>query len=116
MVDEAARSWIAATVGAADVREVRSLTFGIVSDLRLVEANGRLLVLRRYLNDDLLAELPHVVADEVIVLREAKLVLGDLVPDLVGSDPSGTQVGRPALLMSYLPGEARIHGCDPDRM
>jgi aminoglycoside phosphotransferase (APT) family kinase protein len=115
-MDERALHWVAGVLGARRVHEVRSLTFGIVSDLRLVEADGRWFVLRRYLDDGLLEPHPALVLDEVTALRVARPILGPLVPEPVAFDPSGEAAGRPAMLMTYLPGTAQIHGLDPDRL
>jgi aminoglycoside phosphotransferase (APT) family kinase protein len=115
-VNDASHDWVASVVGAQEVSEVRSLTFGIVSDLCLVNADGQLLVLRRYLNEALVESHPNLVRDEVIALAAAQDVFGDRVPVVVGSDSQGEIVGHPALLMTYLPGSALIHGTDPDAL
>jgi aminoglycoside phosphotransferase (APT) family kinase protein len=116
-VDEPALSWISEVLGASDVHEVRSLTYGVVSDLRLVEADGTPLVLRRYERDSsVLQLLPDLVDDETRALRAARVILGKLVPEVIATDPSGDRAGQPALLMSYLPGAPVIHGLDPDRL
>jgi aminoglycoside phosphotransferase (APT) family kinase protein len=115
-VDDATLAWIRDALGASKVREQRSISFGIVSDLCLVEADDRPFVLRRYFDDALLESFPHLVSDEAKVLVEARSVLGDLVPELVAIDPCGHRVGRPALLMTYLPGNVQVHGLDPSRL
>jgi aminoglycoside phosphotransferase (APT) family kinase protein len=115
-LDGSALTWVAQMLGAREVREVQSLSFGIVSDMRLLEADGRQLVLRRYLDDSLLERLPHVIWNEAQVLQAAAPILGRLVPEPVAIDPSGDLAGHPALLMGYLPGVARIHDLDPRRL
>jgi len=115
-VDDATLAWMTEALGASKVREVGSISFGIVSDLRLVEADDRSFVLRRYFDDALLQRFPHLVSDEAKALVEARSVLGDLVPEPVAVDPSGDRAGRPALLMTYIPGNVQIHGLDPSRL
>jgi aminoglycoside phosphotransferase (APT) family kinase protein len=115
-MDEAARCWVVEALGAHEVRDIRSLTFGITSNLWLIEVDGTPLVLRRYETDDLIDVLPGVVADEYRALVAARLVLGDVVPEPVAADVTGAQAGRPSLLMSFLPGKAVIHGLDPRRL
>jgi Ser/Thr protein kinase RdoA (MazF antagonist) len=96
---------------------VRSLTFGVVSDLRLVEADGTPLILRRYERDSsVLQLLPDLVDDEARALRAARAILGPLVPEVIATDPAGHRAGQPAVLMSYLPGAPVIHGLDADRL
>jgi aminoglycoside phosphotransferase (APT) family kinase protein len=115
-VNVAARDWVSRILDASEVREIRSLTFGITSDLRLLEADGRPLVLRRYLDDALLQQLPELVSNEANALKEARQILGDLVPEPVALDPTGAAAGYPALLMTYLPGVVLIHDLDADRL
>src|ERR1700722_7491340 len=110
-MDEVTRGWILEVLGAHDVREVRTLTFGISSDMRLIEVDGIPLVLRRYVNE-LENGLPMAVAHEAQALRAARLVLGDLVPEPVAYDVTGARSGNPSLIMTYIPGEPVIHGLD----
>ena len=112
-MDTTALDWVASVLGAQEVKPVRSLTFGIVSDLQLLSVDGRLLVLRRHMNEALVQRHPDLVHDEVIALGAAESVFGDLVPMVVATDAKGEVVGSPALLMTYLPGSACIHGIDP---
>jgi aminoglycoside phosphotransferase (APT) family kinase protein len=99
-------------LGAHDVRDVRTLTFGITSDVRLIEVDGIPLVLRRYVTNEIVAELPMIVAYEVQALKEAHVVLGNLVPELVAHDVSGIRSGCPSLIMTLLPGEPVVHDLD----
>jgi aminoglycoside phosphotransferase (APT) family kinase protein len=101
---------------AQEVREVRSLTFGIASDVRLLEVDGQPMVLRRYLDDHLLERHPDVISDEADVLRAARQILGHVVPAPLALDPSGDRAGRPALLMTFLPGVPRMRDLDPNRL
>ena len=110
-MDEVTRSWILEVLGAHDVREVRTLTFGISSDMRLIEVDGIPLVLRRYVNE-FEKELPMAVAYEAQALTVARGVLGDLVPEPVAHDVTGAHSGCPSLIMTYIPGKPVIHDLD----
>lgn len=110
-MDEVTRSWILEVLGARDVREVRTLTFGISSDMRLIEVDGIPLVLRRYVNK-FVKELPMAIASELQALKAARAVLGDVVPEPVAHDVSGARSGCPSLIMTYLPGNPAIHDID----
>jgi len=111
-VDALVARWLTEVLGPGFV-PVRSLSFGITSELELVEADGAPFVLRRYTDRERAAQHPGLVDDEVRALEAARDVLGDLVPRPVAWDPSGAETGVPALLMTYLPGTAQIHGLDP---
>ena len=111
-MDEVTHRWILDVLGAHDVREVRTLTFGITSDMRLIEVDGIPLVLRRYVTNEIVTELPMVVAYEAQALKAARVVLGDLVPESVAHDVTGARSGCPSLIMTYLPGKPVIHGLD----
>jgi aminoglycoside phosphotransferase (APT) family kinase protein len=108
-MDEVTHSWILEVLNAHDAREVRTLTFGITSDMRLIEVDGSPLVLRRYVTNEIVAELPMIVEREARALTEARVALGNLVPELVAYDVSGVHSGCPSLIMSFLPGEPVIH-------
>ncbi|HEX3794319.1 MAG TPA: aminoglycoside phosphotransferase family protein [Acidimicrobiales bacterium] len=110
-MDDVTHGWILEVLGAHDVREVRTLTFGISSDMRLIEADRIPLVLRRYVND-FVNELPTAIACEVQALKAARSVLGDMVPEPVAFDVTGDRSGCPSLIMTYLPGEPAIHHLD----
>jgi aminoglycoside phosphotransferase (APT) family kinase protein len=110
-MDEVTHHWILEVLGAQEVREMRTLTFGISSDMRLIEADGVPLVLRRYV-DESVHELPVAVANEALALRAAGAVLGPLVPAPIAHDVTGTRSGCPSLIMTYLPGQPIIHDLD----
>ena len=110
-MDEVTHSWILEALGARDAREVRTLTFGISSDVRLIEVDGIPLVLRRYVNK-FVNELPMAIASEVQALTAARAVLGDVVPEPVAHDVTGARAGCPSLIMTYLPGNPVIHEID----
>ena len=114
-VEARTTDWLTGLLG-SPVRVVRSLSFGMTSELELVEGAGELFVLRRYTAGDILERHPGLVADEVRVLRAAHSVLGALVPEPVGFDTAGTDAGLPALVMTYLPGSPVIHGLDPAQL
>src|ERR1700728_3022852 len=111
-MDEMTRSWILEVLNAHDAHEVRTLTFGITSDMRLIEVDGIPLVLRRYVTDEIVAELPMIVEREAQALKEARTVLGSLVPELVARDVSGVHSGCPSLIMTFLPGQPVVHELD----
>jgi aminoglycoside phosphotransferase (APT) family kinase protein len=114
-MDEATHSWIREVLGAHDVREVRTLTFGISSDMRLIEVDGIPLVLRRYVSE-FVNELAMAIECEAQALEAARVVLGDLVPESVAHDVTGARAGCPSLIMTYLPGKPVIHGLDFQKM
>jgi aminoglycoside phosphotransferase (APT) family kinase protein len=114
-MDEVTHSWILEVPGAHEVREVRTLTFGISSDMRLIEVDRIPLVLRRYVNE-FVNDVPIVIASEARALKAARAVLGDLVPELVARDVTGYRSGCPSLMMTYLPGNPVIHDLDPRRI
>jgi hypothetical protein len=110
-MDEVTHNWILEVLDARDVREVRTLTFGISSDMRLIEVDGIPLVLRRYTNS-FVDERPMVIATEARTLSAARKVLGDVVPELIAHDVTGARSGCPSLIMTYLPGYPVIHDID----
>ena len=64
-------------------------------------------VLRRYVLDDVLVETPDIVAHEAAALRLAATA-GTPVPELLAVDPDGHEAGAPAVVMSWLDGAARV--------
>jgi aminoglycoside phosphotransferase (APT) family kinase protein len=104
--------WLSEVLGPSFSR-VRSLSFGITSELELLQVNGEMFVLRRYTDTELVERHPSLVADEVGSLAAARGVLGDLVPEAIAWDEGGVLAGQPALLMTYLPGAPLIHNLDP---
>ena len=115
-MDEEAHSWIREVLGAHDVREVRTLTFGITSDMRSIEVDGVPLVLRRYVTSEIVAELPMIVEHEAQALVAARAVLGNRRPELVARDFSGVHSRCPSLIMTFLPGDPVIHDIDLGRI
>jgi aminoglycoside phosphotransferase (APT) family kinase protein len=107
-MDEVTHSWILEMLDARDVREVRTLTFGISSDMRLIEVDGIPLVLRRYTNR-FVHHLTLAIENEAHALTAARAVLGDVVPEPIAHDVTGAQSGCPSLIMTYLPGNPVIH-------
>ena len=103
-------------LGAKKVVDLRSLAFGVTSDLRLIEVDGTQLVLRRYLTNDVIDEIPRVIAHEAGALQAARTFLGNLVPEPVAFDITGAQAGHPSLLMTFLPGRPIVRNLDPRRM
>jgi aminoglycoside phosphotransferase (APT) family kinase protein len=113
--DNAAFGWLDKVLG-APVTRVRSLSFGISSQLDLIEAAGEPFVLRRYPGSQPLHERPDIVSDEARALDVAHAILGDVVPVAVAADPTGAIAGRPALVMTYLEGATQVCGLDPTRL
>jgi hypothetical protein len=115
-VDQAAHAWVLEALGAQKVVDLQSLAFGVTSDLRLIEVDGTQLVLRRYLTNDVIDEIPRVIAYEADALQAARTVLGHLVPEPIAFDITGAQAGHPSLLMTFLPGRPIVHNLDPRRL
>jgi aminoglycoside phosphotransferase (APT) family kinase protein len=115
-MDEVVRSWVLDVLHARELKDLQSLTFGISSTLRLLEVDGRRLVLRQYEKDGVIDELPNLVEHEVNALKAARSVLGDLIPEPMAFDVAGARAGRPTLLMTYLPGQPVIHELDPRKL
>ncbi len=105
-------SWLSEILGPS-FTQVRSLSFGISSELELLRANGELFVLRLYTDADAIARHPGRITNEVSALDAAHSVLGDLVPMPIAFDETGSLAGQPALLMTYLRGAPLIHDLDP---
>ena len=103
-------------LGAKKVVDLRSLAFGVTSDLRLIEVDGTQLVLRRYLTNHVIDETPQVIAHEADALHAASTVLGKLVPEAIAFDVTGAQAGHPSLLMTFLRGKPIVHNLDPRRI
>jgi aminoglycoside phosphotransferase (APT) family kinase protein len=96
-------AWCEAVTGGR-VANVAALDGGTSSAIHALDlADGRALVLRRYVREDWLAEEPDVPYREPTVLellRDRPLP----TPRLVAADPTGAGAGDPALLMTRLPG------------
>ena len=63
-MDTRVARWLTEVLGSGFV-PVRSLSFGITSELELVEADGARFVLRRYTDRERAAQHPGLVDDEV---------------------------------------------------
>ena len=111
-LDDAALDWLRAVLG-APVTRLGSLSFGITSELTLLDAAGDRFVVRRYTGPHAIDERPEIVSDEATVLRVAHDVLGSVVPRPVAADPAGTASGSPTLVMTYVEGKPQINGLDP---
>jgi aminoglycoside phosphotransferase (APT) family kinase protein len=109
----ATAAWVRAVTGARNV-EVIGRAPAVTSDLLQVSADGRMLGLR-HPKPQYVDEQPTIATDEAVALRGARAVLGNVVPEVVAFDDGGA-VGRPALLMSWLPGVPVIHGVDIARL
>ena len=114
-VPEEAVSWVERIIG-APVTGQRPLLGGTSSAMHLLEtsANAPLdrVVLRRYVLDWVSRE-PQIPGNEALALR----IVGDgaagvQAPQLLASDPDGTELGVPMTLMTALPGEPLWHPID----
>jgi aminoglycoside phosphotransferase (APT) family kinase protein len=98
-----ALAWCEAVAG-GQVAAFRALDGGMSSAVHAVDlADGRALVLRRYVREDWLAEEPGVPRREATALE----LLEDRplpTPQLVAVDPDGGDAGDPAVLMTRLAG------------
>jgi aminoglycoside phosphotransferase (APT) family kinase protein len=102
-------------VAGAPVAAFRALDGGMSSAVHALDlADGRALVLRRYVREEWLAEEPDVPRREAKALE----LLGGAAlptPQLVAVDPDGGEAGDPAVLMTRLPGAIEWAPADLDR-
>lgn len=113
-----ALNWIAGAVGpGATVRSVVRLVGATSSTLYRVEVQHRGqiagLVLRRFTNQEWLAEEPDLAQHEAASLCKAREA-GVCAPSLVACDPHGEHCGVPAVLMTELPGRVELQPRDLD--
>lgn len=106
MDNPAGLTWAAKACG-TDLRVVRRLAGGTHADTHLVRGgDGRSLVLRTFPPGD-----PAVRREAVVLDRLGGL--DGLAPTLVAADPDGTHAGRPAILVTRVPGSPHIVPADP---
>ncbi len=98
------------------MRAVRSLSFGTTSELTVVDADGRALVLRRWDRGPLDEQDPDPVRSEMGALEAARRILGAVVPEPIAADPTGQAAGCPAVLMTLVPGVPVVHDLDVARL
>jgi aminoglycoside phosphotransferase (APT) family kinase protein len=102
-------------VAGGRVAHVRALDGGMSSAVHAVDlADGRALVLRRFVREEWLAEEPDAPAREAAaleLLRACPLP----TPQLLAVDPAGSAAGDPAVLMTRLPGAIEWAPADMDR-
>jgi aminoglycoside phosphotransferase (APT) family kinase protein len=115
-MDAHVRAWVASVTGAAEVRAIRSLSFGVGSRVELIAVDELQLVLRTYEPRGLIEVMPSVVTNEVTALTAAGRVLGAPVPELIASDPSGDSAGCPAILMTLRRGAPVVRDVDVERL
>jgi len=100
-------AWAGSVLGATVVsaHALRGGRSSAVHMLKVVRCDGDVdhVVLRRYVRAEVLTDEPDIAACEGRVLRFAEHV-NVPSPRLLGADPTGTESGTPALLMSRLPG------------
>jgi aminoglycoside phosphotransferase (APT) family kinase protein len=101
-------------VAGARVEAVQPLDGGMSSAVHALElADGRALVLRRFVRREWLAEEPDVPRREPVALELLRATPVP-APRLVGSDPTGARAGVPAVLMTRLPGAVEWAPADLD--
>jgi aminoglycoside phosphotransferase (APT) family kinase protein len=99
-----ALAWCADVTG-SPVAAFRALDGGTSSAVHAVDlADGRALVLRRFVRAEWLAEEPGVAHREAAALAALEACALP-TPALVAVDPDGAQAGDPAVLMTRLPGD-----------
>ena len=106
-VTAAARAWVTRHTGSRveQIRRLEGASSTAVHGLWL--ADGRRLVLRRYVWSGYLTAEPDAPQREVDALRFAESN-GLTVPDVIAADVTGAEIGDavPALLTTFLPGRA----------
>ena len=105
--DQALR-WLVAALGATEVVDIKPMPGGSTCAMHKVTLQRstlgpKVVVLRRYVLDDVLVESPDIVAHEAAALRLAATA-GTPVPELLAADPRGDEAGAPAVVMSWLDG------------
>jgi aminoglycoside phosphotransferase (APT) family kinase protein len=105
--DQALR-WLVAALGATEVVDIKPMPGGSTCAMHRVTLQRstpgpKVVVLRRYVLDDVLAEAPDIVAHETTALRLAATA-GTPVPELLAADPQGHAAGAPTVVMSWLDG------------
>ncbi|MDQ1463812.1 MAG: hypothetical protein QOC73_753 [Actinomycetota bacterium] len=115
MLSETVRRWVCDASGAALVssRELPGATSSSVLLLEFDDGSRR--VLRLHTKDDWLAREPDIATREAIALQ---VLAGTAVvaPALIAVDEAGEFCGRPAVLMSMLPGHADLSDASPERL
>ncbi|WP_176611548.1 phosphotransferase family protein [Actinomadura sp. WMMB 499] len=105
--DSATLAWAAGALGAErPARVVRCLAGGSHADTHLLETSAGRAVLRRFPTGD------DAAANEARTLT-ALDGLGGFAPRLLAADPDGARTGRPATLITVLPGAPDILHTDP---
>ncbi|MDQ1495439.1 MAG: hypothetical protein QOG69_1922 [Actinomycetota bacterium] len=115
MLSETVRRWVCDASGAALVSS-RVLPGATSSSVLLLEFDdGSRRVLRLHTKDDWLAREPDIATREAIALQ---ILAGTAVvaPALIAVDEAGEFCGRPAVLMSMLPGHADLSDASPERL
>lgn len=111
--------WVAQAVGpGARVEAARPLsgaTSSVLHALVVTTPGGRLdLVLRRYLNEQWLADEPDVARHEAANLEKVRAAALP-TPELIACDADGRHCGAPAILMTRLPGRVALRPSDRTR-
>jgi aminoglycoside phosphotransferase (APT) family kinase protein len=107
--------WVSRVVGARPVAS-RELPGATSSSVSIVEfEDGAQVVLRLHTNDAWLAEEPALATHEAVALR-ALVGTAVVAPTLIAIDAFGEFCGRPAVLMSLLPGEPEQRLTSADRL
>jgi aminoglycoside phosphotransferase (APT) family kinase protein len=116
----AALKWVAAAFGrGARVTSARSRNGGTSSAIHVVtvetgSGTHHRCVLRRYVRPEVQAEEPDLAAREAVALGVAATSTV-ATPELIAVDPTGDEVGVPAVLMTLVPGRIEWAPADLDR-
>jgi aminoglycoside phosphotransferase (APT) family kinase protein len=115
VLSEAVRRWVCDASGATLVssRELPGATSSSVVLLEFDDGSRR--VLRLHTKDDWLAREPDVATREAIALQ-ALAGTPVIAPALIAVDEAGEFCGRPAVLMSMLPGRPDLSDATPERL
>jgi aminoglycoside phosphotransferase (APT) family kinase protein len=100
--------WLVAALGATEVVDIKPMPGSSTcamhkATLQRSTPGPEVVVLRRYVLDDVLAEAPDIVAHETTALRLAATASAP-VPELLAADPDGHEAGAPTVVMSWLDG------------
>jgi aminoglycoside phosphotransferase (APT) family kinase protein len=101
-------SWLLAALGATAVVDVKPMPGGSTSAMHRVTLlrptmGPKVVVVRRYVLSDVLAEAPDIVMREATALRLAA-ASGVPTPELLAADPDGHEAGVPTIVMSWVEG------------
>lgn len=115
MLPDPVLHWVSHATGAIPIG-ARDLPGATSSSVSVIDFDdGDQLVLRLHTNDAWLVAEPDLATREAVALR-ALAGTPVVAPSLIAVDESGEFCGRPAVLMSLLPGESDASVASPDRL